>query len=76
MGSAVGGVHRRGGTRVVASIAGRSERTRRLAEAAELELLPGLDDVVAAADVVLSIVPPGEAVVVAGELAPLQKCSS
>jgi 3-hydroxyisobutyrate dehydrogenase-like beta-hydroxyacid dehydrogenase len=63
MGSAVGGSLRRGGARVVATVAGRSERTARLAEG--LELLPSLADVVAAADVVLSIVPPDQAEAVA-----------
>jgi 3-hydroxyisobutyrate dehydrogenase-like beta-hydroxyacid dehydrogenase len=53
---------------VVATVAGRSERTVRLAEAAGLELLPGLDDVKAAAEVVLSIVPPAEAAGVAARL--------
>jgi 3-hydroxyisobutyrate dehydrogenase-like beta-hydroxyacid dehydrogenase len=67
MGSAVGGVLAAGGSRVVATLAGRSERTRRLA--AGLELLPGIDDVVGVSDVVLSIVPPGEALAVAETLA-------
>jgi 3-hydroxyisobutyrate dehydrogenase-like beta-hydroxyacid dehydrogenase len=61
MGSAVGAAYRAGGSRVVATVAGRSERSRRLAEAAELELLASLDEVVAAADVVLSVVPPASA---------------
>src|SRR5262245_25349158 len=68
MGSAVGGALRRGGARVVATVAGRSERTVGLAEAAGLELLPSLEGVVDAADVVLSIVPPAEAGVVAARL--------
>lgn len=59
MGSALGRAWASGGARVVATTAGRSERTRRLAHG--LELLPGLDQVVAAADVVVSICPPGEA---------------
>lgn len=63
MGSAVGRALQRGGARVVVTVAGRSERTQRLAEG--LELLPSLDEVVGAADVVLSIVPPGEARAVA-----------
>jgi 3-hydroxyisobutyrate dehydrogenase-like beta-hydroxyacid dehydrogenase len=68
MGSAVGAALLRGGARVVATAAGRSERTARLARAAGLELLPGLAEVVAAADVVLSIVPPDQAEAVAAEL--------
>jgi 3-hydroxyisobutyrate dehydrogenase-like beta-hydroxyacid dehydrogenase len=69
MGSAVGAAFRLVGARVVATLAGRSERTRRLAEAAELELLPDLDAVLADADVVLSIAPPDQARAIAGELA-------
>lgn len=61
MGSAVGGALRDGGAEVVTTVAGRSERTARLAEEAGLECLPDLDAVVAKADVVLSIAPPGEA---------------
>ncbi|MGE5272412.1 MAG: DUF1932 domain-containing protein [Verrucomicrobiota bacterium] len=69
MGSAVGASLVRGGARVVTSIAGRSERTGRLAREAGLELLEDVAEVVAAADVVLSIVPPGQAKAVARELA-------
>jgi 3-hydroxyisobutyrate dehydrogenase-like beta-hydroxyacid dehydrogenase len=61
MGAGLGWALRSGGARVVATTQGRSERTRRLAEQAGLELLPGLADVLAAADVVLSVVPPGQA---------------
>jgi 3-hydroxyisobutyrate dehydrogenase-like beta-hydroxyacid dehydrogenase len=68
MGSAVGAALLRGGARVVATVSGRSERTGRLAGRAGLELLAGLDDVVRAADVVLSIVPPDQAEAVAAEL--------
>jgi 3-hydroxyisobutyrate dehydrogenase-like beta-hydroxyacid dehydrogenase len=65
MGSAVGGALLRGGARVVATLERRSARTAGLAREAGLELMPGLADVVAAADIVLSIVPPAEAPVVA-----------
>jgi 3-hydroxyisobutyrate dehydrogenase-like beta-hydroxyacid dehydrogenase len=68
MGSAVGNALLRGGARVVATVAGRSERTAGLARRAQLELLPGLEAVVREADVVLSIVPPAEAEAVAAEL--------
>lgn len=61
MGSAVGRALAGSGNAAVATVAGRSERTRRLAESAGLDLRPVLADVVGAADVVLSIVPPGEA---------------
>jgi len=59
MGSALGRGYAEGGARVVATVAGRSARTRELATG--IELLPSLEDVVAVADVVISIVPPGEA---------------
>jgi 3-hydroxyisobutyrate dehydrogenase-like beta-hydroxyacid dehydrogenase len=68
MGSAVGGSLLRGGARVVATAAGRSARTERLAQAEGVELLPSVMDVVAAADVVLSIVPPDQAETVAAGL--------
>ena len=67
MGAAVGRALRAGGSRVVATVDGRSERTAHLA--ASLELLPTLDDVVGAADIVLSIVPPRDAVEVAAAIA-------
>ena len=61
MGSAVGAAYRAGGSRVVATVASRSPRTPGLAEQAGLELLPDLDAVVGESELVLSIVPPGEA---------------
>lgn len=67
MGSAVGRVLVAGGARVVATVAGRSERTRELARG--IELLPSLDEVVRASDIVLTIVPPGEALSVADAVA-------
>jgi len=69
MGSSVGSALLRGGARVVATVAGRSPRTQQLAAGAGLELLPSRAKVVAAADVVLSIVPPDRAEAVARELA-------
>lgn len=59
MGAGLGLALRTGGARVVATVAGRSPRTARLATG--LELLPSLADVVAAADIVLSVTPPGQA---------------
>jgi 3-hydroxyisobutyrate dehydrogenase-like beta-hydroxyacid dehydrogenase len=53
---------------VVATVAGRSGRTERLAREAGVELLPSLVDLVDAADVVLSIVPPDQAETVAADL--------
>ena len=69
MGSAVGAAYIAGGARVVSTLAGRSERTRGLAERAGLDLLDDLDAVVAAADLVLSIAPPDQARSIAAELA-------
>ena len=68
MGSALADALARGGVRVVATLAGRSERTKHLAARAALELLPDLSAVVREADVVLSIVPPENALVVAAEI--------
>ena len=69
MGSALGNALVRGGARVVATLAGRSERTMRLAGDAGIELVPDLGVVVRETDVVLSIVPPEVAPAVAGEVA-------
>ena len=69
MGSAVGAAYVAGGSRVVATIARRSQRTVGLAERAGLELLPELDAVVAAADLMLSIVPPDQAAANAAAIA-------
>jgi 3-hydroxyisobutyrate dehydrogenase-like beta-hydroxyacid dehydrogenase len=69
MGSAIGASLIRGGARIVATVAGRSARTAWLAEAAGLELLSSLAEIVRESDVVLSIVPPGEAETVAAGLA-------
>ena len=67
MGAGLGGALRAGGARVVATTVGRSDRTRRLAEG--LELLPGLDEVIGVADVVLSVTPPGQALAAARSIA-------
>ena len=69
MGSAVGAALARGGARVVATLAGRSERTGRLAEHAGIELLPDLESVVREAAVILSIAPPEAARAVATDIA-------
>lgn len=63
MGGALGRGWAEAGHRVVATLAGRSSRTRGLAYG--IEVLPSLGDVVAVADVVVSVVPPGEALAVA-----------
>jgi 3-hydroxyisobutyrate dehydrogenase-like beta-hydroxyacid dehydrogenase len=68
MGSAIGSALARGGVRVVATLAGRSERTQRLAAQSPIELLEDLPAVVREADVVLSIVPPETASGVADDV--------
>ena len=69
MGHAVGAVLRHGGLRVITNLAGRSPRTAQLARAAGIE--PVADDatLVRSADVLLSIVPPGEALGIARRIA-------
>ncbi|HTW19095.1 MAG TPA: DUF1932 domain-containing protein [Mycobacteriales bacterium] len=67
MGSALGRAWRDEGCDVVTTVAGRSERTRSLAE--NLTTLPDLEAVVAAADLVVSIGPPAEAVAMSREIA-------
>ncbi|MCY1139966.1 DUF1932 domain-containing protein [Actinoplanes sp. Pm04-4] len=69
MGSGLGVALLEGGARVVTTLEGRSERTGRLAAEAGLEVLPALGDVVAVADVVLSVTPPGAAVETAQAIA-------
>ena len=69
MGSALGARLRDGGTRVLVSLDGRSERTRRLAAEAGLDDVGTLEALVAGSDVVLSVVPPGAAVEVAEAIA-------
>jgi len=65
MGGALAQVLMARGVRVVTTLAGRGERSRRLAAEAGLLVLDELADVVAASDVVLSVVPPGSAHAVA-----------
>ena len=62
MGSNVGRSLRKYGLRVVTCLAGRSERSRGLAGDAGFEDLPSLEAVMADADLVLSIMPPANAV--------------
>ena len=68
MGSAVGARLHGGGATVLTSLAGRSAASASRAGAAGME--PADDARIAAADIVLSIVPPGDAVGLAERLAP------
>jgi 3-hydroxyisobutyrate dehydrogenase-like beta-hydroxyacid dehydrogenase len=69
MGAGLGSALRTGGARVVATVDGRSARTGRLATEAGVDLLPTLVDVVQAADVVLSVTPPGRALAASESIA-------
>lgn len=69
MGHHVGAVLRAGGLRVITQLAGRSARTRALAEAAGIENVPDDATLVRAADIVLSILVPAEAPVLAERIA-------
>ena len=61
LGAGFGALLRELGHRVVTTLEGRSDETRRRTERAGLEILPGLRDVIATADVVVSLVPPAAA---------------
>ena len=69
MGHGVGRAVRASGRRVITSLAGRSERSRKLAAAAGMEDVGGLEAVVREADIVLSILPPDAALPFAREVA-------
>src|SRR5690349_11656573 len=69
MGSGLGWALREGGHDVVTSLAGRSERTARLAGEAGLRVVARPVDVLAEAEVVLVVTPPGAAVAAAREIA-------
>ena len=69
MGSALGARLQDGGVRVVVALEGRSERTRTLAANARLEDVDTLRALLGEAEIVVSVVPPGEARAVADEVA-------
>jgi len=69
MGSGLGWALREGGHDVVTSLAGRSARTASLAREAGLRIVARPADVLAEADVVLVVTPPGAAVAAAREIA-------
>jgi 3-hydroxyisobutyrate dehydrogenase-like beta-hydroxyacid dehydrogenase len=69
MGSALGAGWVAGGARVLTCVVGRSDRTRTLAKGAGLDLAANLDEVVAACDFVVSVVPPASAVSCAESIA-------
>jgi 3-hydroxyisobutyrate dehydrogenase-like beta-hydroxyacid dehydrogenase len=69
MGQAVGTLLVHGGVRVLTCVAGRSERTRGLAHAAGFTEIATLDGLVRESELLLSIVPPAQAVAVARDVA-------
>jgi len=69
MGHGVGRALREHGYRVLTCLAGRSERTRGLAEQAGLEDCADLNALVTQADIILSILPPGRALAQAQNVA-------
>jgi len=69
MGHAVGRALADHGLKIITCLAGRSERTRKLAAAAELEDVATLEDLVERADLILSIMPPSAALETAGVVA-------
>lgn len=76
MGSAFGMLLSENGFRVVTTLDGRSQRTRRLCQKAQLSVLGSLGDVLDCSDAVISFVRPGSAVQVAHSVAVSLKNSS
>lgn len=75
MGHNVGKALKKEGIRIVACLAGRSERTQKLAAAAGFEDLPSLEAVASQSDLILSIMPPSSAVDAARAMAKAIKAS-
>jgi len=71
MGSAVGRRLAERGARVITTLAGRSPASVARAERAGFAVVAGLDQIAAAADFILSIVPPGAALGLAEQWAPV-----
>jgi len=69
MGHTVGAVLRENGVRVLTCLDGRSTRTRALADEAGIEDVPTVEELVVAADIVLCILVPSEAMGVAQRVA-------
>lgn len=69
MGSGLGWALREGGHDVVTTLAGRSARTARFAGQAGLRVVAGLEDVLAEAEIVLVVTPPGAAIEAATTIA-------
>jgi 3-hydroxyisobutyrate dehydrogenase-like beta-hydroxyacid dehydrogenase len=76
MGSAFGKLLAKNGFRVVTTLEGRSLRTQQLCHDAGLRVLDSVRRVLECADIVISFVPPGAALQVAGNVAALLKNKS
>ncbi len=75
MGQAVAALLMSGGVRVVTCLRGRSDRTRALARAARIAEAPDLASLTRETEIVLSIVPPAQAVAVARDVAAALRAS-
>lgn len=75
MGHNVGKALKKEGIRIVTCLAGRSERTQKLAAAGGFEDLPSLEAVASQSDLILSIMPPSSAVDAARAMAKAIKAS-
>jgi 3-hydroxyisobutyrate dehydrogenase-like beta-hydroxyacid dehydrogenase len=70
MGSAVGRLLAENGARVITSLAGRSAASAARAQKAGMSVVESDDQLAAQADFILSIIPPGHAIALAGRLKP------
>jgi len=75
MGSALADVFRQNGCRVVTSVEGRSDRTRQIVEASQIETLPTLRAVLQQSSIVISTTPPQFAVELAETVANMESHS-
>jgi 3-hydroxyisobutyrate dehydrogenase-like beta-hydroxyacid dehydrogenase len=75
MGQAIAGRIKESGMSVYAALDGRSERTRKLAQAAGLADCGSIDKLVATCELIISVINPGEALDVAGKVAAAMKAS-
>lgn len=75
MGQAIAGRVKESGMSVYAALDGRSERTRKLAQAAGLADCGSIDKLVATCELIISVINPGEALDVAGRVAAAMKAS-
>ncbi|QDU75745.1 tartronate semialdehyde reductase [Bremerella volcania] len=71
MGSALADVFRRNGCRVITSVQNRSDRTKQIVKAAQLETLPTLQEVVDQSSILISTAPPQHAADLAKEVVDL-----